>query len=260
LSNIQLELLAKNKLDLGMQINEYLFVLDENGEVKDRKRWNGTAFERLQYYKTKTFFPLTPKQEAAFDLFSNPNFPIRILGGCAGSGKTRIAMFYAFHYLKKGTFQKIFLIRHNVSVGEKNGFLPGDKTQKILPWLGFFKDNLTDTQDDIEALINNGTLEVDCVESLKGRDLKGMYIIVDEAEDLSVEQFRMIGERVSSDSAICFVGDYEQTTQEKYAKNNGLVRALDTLKGNPKVGIVVFDDKEHDNVRSEVSKIFTYLY
>jgi predicted ribonuclease YlaK len=260
LTNEQLEDLAKNKLDLGMQVNEYLIVLDEKGEVIDRKRWNGTSFERLQYYKTKTFFPLTPKQECAFDLLNNPNIPIRILGGCAGSGKTRIAMFYAFHFLKEQKFNKIFVVRHNVSVGEKNGFLPGSKVEKIKGWLGFFEDNLDDTQDSIDDLILMGKLEVDCVESMKGRDLKNSFILIDEAEDLTEEQFKMIGERVSKGSVICFVGDYEQVTQEKYSKSSGLLRALSTLKGNPKVGIVVFDDKEKDNVRSEVSKVFTYQY
>ena len=65
-------------------------------------------------------------------------------------------------------------------------------------------------------------VEVDGVEYMKGRDLKNSFIIVDESEDLTIDQFRVLGERVSTDSVICFIGDFNQTTQEKYKKNNGL--------------------------------------
>jgi phosphate starvation-inducible PhoH-like protein len=165
-----------------------------------------------------------------------------------------------FHFLQKGTFQKVFLVRHNVSVGEKNGYLPGDKFEKIRAWLGFFEDNIDNVQWTIEEMIEKKILEVDTVEYMKGRDIKNSWIMVDEAEDLTVEQFRMLGERVSSGSVINFIGDYNQTSQEKYVKNNGLVRSFETLSGNPRVGVVVFDDRENDNVRSEISKIFSYLY
>jgi phosphate starvation-inducible PhoH-like protein len=243
-----------------MVANEYLIAMDEDGEIKDKLRFTGVEYEKLKYYKTKTFKPLSPKQECAFDLLNNPKIPVKIIAGVAGSGKSRLAMFYAFHFLKEQTYDKIFVVRHNVSVGEKNGYLPGSKIEKIKGWLGFFQDNLDNTQDDIDDLILKGILEVDSVETMKGRDLKRVFALIDESEDLNEDQFKMLGERISSESVVCFVGDYEQVTQEKYASRSGLLRAIRNLKGNPKVGIVVFDDKENDNVRSEVSKIFTYLY
>jgi len=83
---------------------------------------------------------------------------------------------------------------------------------------------------------------------------------IDESEDLTEDQFKMIGERVSAGSVINFVGDYNQVTESKYSKNSGLKRAIKNLAGNPKVGIIVFDDNEKDNVRSEVSKVFTSVY
>ena len=102
-------------------------------------------------------------------------------------------------------------------------------------------------------------VEVDSPEYLKGRDIKNAWILVDECEDLTEEQFAMIGQRTSANSTICFVGDYDQITQDKYKKYSGLKRAINNLAGNENVGILVFDSEE-DNVRSEISKIFTYLY
>jgi predicted ribonuclease YlaK len=162
--------------------------------------------------------------------------------------------------IERGKHQKMFVVRHNVSVGEKNGYLKGNKNEKIEGWLGFLKDNMDSTQLTIQYMIDNGTLEVDGVEYLKGRDIKSSWMIIDEAEDLTEEQFKMIGERASDGSVICFVGDVEQVTQNLYKTNSGLSRAINKLKGNPLVGVVVFDDNENDNVRSDVSRVFTTVY
>jgi len=239
--------------------NQYLIIKDVDGKVIDKGRWDGSKFVKLIYTKFKDFKPKTIKQEFAFDLLANPEIKIKILGGVAGSGKTRLSMMFGMYFLNKGIFERFFVIRHNVSVGEKNGYLPGSKQDKIRGWLGFFEDN-NDTQYTIEEMIAREMIDVDSPEYLKGRDIKNSWILVDEAEDLTEEQFCMIGERPSSDSIICFVGDYDQVTQEKYKKYSGLKRAIKNLAGNPNVGIIVFDDKENDNVRSEISKIFSYLY
>jgi predicted ribonuclease YlaK len=208
----------------------------------------------------KDFKPLSWKQEFLFDMLCNRDINIRIIAGVAGSGKSKVTIKFGLNYITKGLFAKVFLVRHNVSVGEKNGYLKGDKNQKIRGWLGFFEDNIDDTQETIEEMIEHKTLDVDSPEYMKGRDIKNSWIIVDESEDLTEDQFKMIGERLSAGSEINFVGDYEQTTQEAYKKSSGIKRAIEKLAGHPKVGIIVFDDKENDNVRSEASKIFSYLY
>lgn len=246
--------------DLGLLINEYLIIKNQDGEVKDKRRWDGKELKYLNPVKIKGFKPKTVKQECLSDLLSNKNIPIKIVCGVAGSGKTKLTIIHGLHFLQKQEFGRIFVVRHNVGIGEKNGFLPGDKFEKIRAWLGFFEDNILDTQLTIEDMYSRGILDTDAVEYLKGRDLANSWIIIDECEDLSEEQFKMIGERVSDGSVICFVGDYDQATQEKYRTNSGIKRAIEKLAGNSSVGIVVFNDKELDNVRSDVSKIFTSLY
>jgi phosphate starvation-inducible PhoH-like protein len=246
--------------DFDLFINQYIIIKDKEGKVLDKLRWTGTEFAKLTYKNIKNFKPKTDKQSCLFDLLSNKNIPIKIIAGVSGSGKTKSCISYGLYFVGNETYSHLFVVRHNVGIGEKNGFLPGDKFDKIRSWLGFMEDNLDDTQYTIEDLYSKGILKVDGLEYMKGRDLKDSFIIIDEAEDLCEDQFKMLGERPAENSIICFVGDYEQATQDKYKNSSGLKRAINKLVGNPNVGIIVFDDKENDNVRSEVSKIFTYLY
>lgn len=259
-SNEELQSLYEGNNIYNLKNNQYVLIRDSDGKIIDKKRWNGEKLVSLIYQKWKDFKPLTWKQEFLFDMLSNHDAYIRIIAGVAGSGKSKVTIKFGLHYITKGLFSKIFLVRHNVSVGEKNGFLKGDKFTKIRGWLGFFEDNIDDNQETLEEMVDHKTLDTDSVEYIKGRDIKNSWIIIDEAEDLTEAQFKVIGERLSAGSEINFVGDYEQTTQELYKKDSGLKRAINNLAGNPKVSILVFDDKENDNVRSEGSKIFSYLY
>ncbi len=109
-------------------------------------------------------------------------------------------------------------------------------------------------------MLEKKILDVDSPEFMKGRDIKNAWILVDEAEDLTEDQFKMIGERASEGSVLCFVGDYDQITQDKYKKYSGIKRAINNLTDNPLVGIIVYDDLKNDNVRSESIKVFSYLY
>jgi predicted ribonuclease YlaK len=77
---------------------------------------------------------------------------------------------------------------------------------------------------------------------------------------LTEEQLKVIGERVSEGSYICFIGDYNQTSQEKYKSNSGFKRAFEKLKGRPLFGFMSFDNALEDDVRSEISKEFAYYY
>jgi len=250
----------EGKINYNLITNQYLIIKNSSGEVIDKLRWDGERFIKLSRTKLQSIKPKTPKQECLFDLISNKNIPIKIIAGVAGSGKSKIAISHGLHFVQKGEFGKIFIVRHNVSVGEKNGYVKGSKLEKAMAWLGFFEDNIDDQQLNMTDMFDRKILDTDFLEAMKGRDLKNAFIIVDEAEDLTVEQFKMMGERVSYESSICFVGDYNQTTQEKYKSNSGLSRAIEKLAGNPLVGIIVFSDANLDNVRSEASKVFTSIY
>lgn len=246
---------------INLLTNQYLICRREDGTVIDKFRWNGKTLQPLKKAKLKSDFkPKTDKQECLADLLLDTSIPIKLICGVAGSGKSKMSIMYGLNHLQKQTYTKMFVVRHNAGVGEKNGYVPGDKLEKIRAWMGFFEDNIEDNLLTLDDMIAKGMFDTDAVEYMKGRDLKQSWIIIDECEDLTEEQFKMLGERTSEGSAILFVGDYEQTTQEKYKSNSGIVRAINNLAGNPLVGIVVFDDKINDNVRSEASKVFSSAY
>lgn len=259
-SDVEIANFYEGKLDIKINTNQYLILKNKDGEVIDKRRWTGESFAKLTSSKIKGFKPKSIKQECLADLLSNKEIPIKIVSGVAGSGKTRLSVIFGTHFVSRGEYEKLFIVRHNVGIGEQVGFLPGSKLEKIRGWLGFLEDNIDDSQLSIEEMFENGSLDSDSVVYMKGRNLKNSFIIIDEAEDLNEEQFKMLGERVSHDSVICFVGDYEQATQEKYKNHSGLKRAIEKLAGNKYCGIIVFDDKENDNVRSDVSKVFSSIY
>lgn len=240
--------------------NQYVIIKDSEGKTIDKFRYDGEKLCKLKIEMIKGFKPKTVKQECCFDLMSNKDIRCKIIAGVAGSGKTAIALKYGFYFLDKGLVKKIFIVRHNVPIGERNGYLKGTKEDKLCGWLGSIKDNIDDKQNTLEELISKEVIEVEAVESIKGRDIKNSWIIIDEAEDLTEEQFKVIGERVSTGSYICFVGDYNQTSQEKYKSMNGLKRAFTKLKGRPLFGFINFNNALEDDIRSEVSKEFAYYY
>lgn len=246
--------------DYNFIVNQYVIIQDVEGKVIDKRRWDGEKLVPLSYVKIKDFKPKTPKQECACDLLSNKEIPIKIIAGVAGSGKSRLSIVHGLYFVDKQVYSKLFSVRHNVGVGRSNGFLKGSKVEKILAWLGFLRDNMSDRQLTIEEMIGRETLEVDGIEFLKGRDIKDAWMMIDEAEDIDEPVFKMVGERCSEGSVICFIGDLDQATQEEFKKSSGLRRAIEKFQGLPQVGIIVFDDKENDNVRSDVSRIFTKYY
>lgn len=260
LTDEELAAFYEEKLKIEMLINQYLILRNSEQKIVDKLRWDGKKYQKIKYPKINGFKSRNFKQDCLMDLLLNDSVPIKIIAGCSGSGKTCLAVTTGMHLLKKGKFERIFVVRHEVAVGEKIGFLPGDQNTKSKAWLKFFEDNLFGEQSSLSELIERGSVEVDSVSFLKGRSIANSFMIIDECEDLEENQFRMIGERTAMNSVISFVGDIEQVTQEKYRKNSGLKRAIDKLKGNPLVGIVVFDDAVTDNVRSKASKVFSSIY
>jgi predicted ribonuclease YlaK len=123
---------------------------------------------------------------------------------------------------------------------------------------GFFLplvQQLNGGEFELEQLKRNGTLESTIPFYLKGQTFPSTVILVDEAEDLSEKQIRLIGTRVGEDSKIIFDGDYKQAIGNN-GKTNSLVRMCNELKGNEKFACIYLDE----DVRSSTSKIFAQLF
>jgi predicted ribonuclease YlaK len=208
--------------------------------------------------KGDIFKPLNLEQECYFDLLNDDTIPIKVCTGIAGSGKTKSALKFGFHKInsKDSLIEKIMIIRNPVSVGEEVGFFKGDKNEKLACWNNPARDNLeNESMLSFEDMVARGLIEMEIPATMQGRDLKNTWIIVDECQQMTYEQVKMIGSRVAYGSQIIFIGDLDQTFLKKYKDNNGLEK-LYNLRGHQLVGVV--DLKE--DVRSEVSKLFATSY
>ncbi|MDE5715825.1 MAG: PhoH family protein [Anaeroplasmataceae bacterium] len=169
--------------------------------------------------------------------------------GSAGSGKTYLAVVYAVTMLKKGIVQKIILTRPAVEAGESLGFLPGDLKEKVDPYLRPLYDALYDMLglEQTNALIEKQILEIAPLAYMRGRTLENAIIILDEAQNATVEQLKMFLTRLGFNSKMIVTGDCSQVDLPN-SKRSGLKIASEMLKDLKEVGVIefaVFDVVRH---------------
>ncbi len=171
--------------------------------------------------------------------------------GPAGTGKTYLAMALAVVALKNKEIERIVLTRPAVEAGEKLGFLPGDMSQKVDPYLRPLYDALYDFMgvDSYQKLVERGVVEVAPLAYMRGRTLSDSFIILDEAQNTTSEQMKMFLTRLGFNSKVVVTGDVTQTDLPM-GKRSGLAEALEILEGIPEIGIVRLTSK--DVVRHEL--------
>ena len=179
--------------------------------------------------------------------------------GPAGTGKTYLAMALAVVALKNKEIERIVLTRPAVEAGEKLGFLPGDLTQKVDPYLRPLYDALYDFMgvDSYQKLLERGTVEVAPLAYMRGRTLSDSFIILDEAQNTTSEQMKMFLTRLGFNSKVVVTGDITQTDLP-FGKKSGLAEAVDILKDIPAVGIVRLSHQ--DVVRHELVQQIVQAY
>lgn len=171
--------------------------------------------------------------------------------GPAGTGKTYLAVALAVYALKNHEIDKIILTRPAVEAGEKLGFLPGDLSEKVDPYLRPLFDALQEMmgQDAYAKHIERGSIEIAPLAYMRGRTLSNSFIILDEAQNTTREQMKMFLTRMGENSRIVVTGDVTQIDLPKNVKS-GLVDALDVLKDVEGIEIVRLSAK--DVVRHEL--------
>ena len=171
--------------------------------------------------------------------------------GPAGTGKTYLAVAMAVTALKKREVERIILTRPAVEAGEKLGFLPGDLQEKVDPYLRPLYDALFDMlgSDTAQKYLERGTIEVAPLAYMRGRTLNGSFIILDEAQNTTPEQMKMILTRFGFGSHMVVTGDVTQVDLP-VGRKSGLVHAAKVLKDVPGISINYFDEK--DVVRHEI--------
>jgi len=162
--------------------------------------------------------------------------------GPAGTGKTYLAVAYAIDALQSEKVKKIILVRPAVEAGEKLGFLPGDMAQKVDPYLRPLYDALYDMLgfDRVEKMLAQGIIEVAPLAFMRGRTLNDAFIILDEAQNTTVEQIKMFLTRQGFGSTTVVTGDITQIDLPS-EKMSGLRHALKVLKTVDGISFTFFE-------------------
>ena len=165
--------------------------------------------------------------------------------GPAGTGKTFLAMALAIEFLLDKKVEKIVLIRPAVEAGEKLGFLPGDLSQKVDPYLRPLYDAMYQMIgfEKSERLMNREIIEIAPLAYMRGRTLNNSFIIMDESQNTTSEQMKMFLTRMGFGSYAVINGDLTQIDLPK-SIYSGLKDALDLLDGTDGIGFTRFNSKD----------------
>lgn len=168
--------------------------------------------------------PKSVNQEKFILALLDDNTDIVVVGGPAGTGKTYLAMLAAIKALKAGECDRIILTRPAVGVDdEKHGFLPGDLNQKMEPWTRPLLDVLREyyTAAEIAHMLEEQIVEIAPLAFCRGRNFKNSWVVLDEAQNATPSQLKMIMTRIGVGSKIVITGDIEQA--DRKSADNGLL-------------------------------------
>lgn len=165
--------------------------------------------------------------------------------GPAGTGKTYLAVACAVDMIERNEIERILLVRPAVEAGEKLGFLPGDLTQKIDPYLRPLYDALYEMIgfEKVGKMIEKQIIEIAPLAYMRGRTLNNSFVILDEAQNTTPEQMKMFLTRLGFGSRAVITGDITQVDLPRGSKS-GLAQAMEILSGIEEIHITKFDSKD----------------
>jgi len=165
--------------------------------------------------------------------------------GPAGTGKTYLAVGAAVEALQSDRVRRIVLVRPAVEAGERLGFLPGDLSQKVDPYLRPMYDALYDFLgfEKVGRLMERHVIEIAPLAFMRGRTLNESFVIMDEAQNSTIEQMKMFLTRIGFGSKAVVTGDVTQTDLPSH-RVSGLKHVLDILNNVHGVGFTFFDSRD----------------
>ena len=165
--------------------------------------------------------------------------------GPAGTGKTYLAVACAVEALQAEAIRRVVLVRPAVEAGERLGFLPGDLTQKVDPYLRPMYDALYEMLgfDRVSRFIERNVIEVAPLAFMRGRSLNDSFIILDEAQNTTIEQMKMFLTRIGFGSKAVVTGDVTQTDLPA-GRQSGLSHVIEVLRGVEGVAFTFFDARD----------------
>jgi len=216
--------------------------LERAAEADEEPRLPLSDIPSIRTRKT-TIGARTPAQAGYMEALAGHDLVFAL--GPAGTGKTYIAVAQAVAMLATGRVERIVLSRPAVEAGERLGFLPGDMREKVDPYLRPLYDALHDMlpADQVARRIANGEIEVAPLAFMRGRTLAHCYVILDEAQNTTPVQMKMVLTRLGEGARMVVTGDLTQVDLPAGTRS-GLADALDTLEGVAGIGVVRFSEQD----------------
>ena len=262
----------KNEVELLVKIlDNMLYTVEQKGYVEENDVKNFIDSMTLDYdslpqdiidtpvvlhtYKG-TVYAKTKGQKKYLDAVNNHDITFAV--GPAGTGKTYQAVASAVSALKNKIVNKIVITRPAVEAGESLGFLPGDLKEKIDPYLTPLYDALDNMlpQDKIKKYMESKQIEIAPLAYMRGRTLHNAFIILDEAQNLTIHELKTIITRVGENTKIILTGDIEQIDSVYLdSTSNGLSYAVEKLKPHDLSGHMTLIKGERSKVATLASKI-----
>jgi phosphate starvation-inducible protein PhoH and related proteins len=204
--------------------------------------------------RIKQIEPKNKKQREFLNAISE--LPVVFAVGSAGSGKTFLAAAQAYHYLSYEFVDRIVIVRPAIAT-EDLGYLPGDMKEKLDPYLLPLMDAFSDLSNPkmVQDLVHEGAIEVAALAFMRGRTFNNAFIVLDEAQNTTIDQMKMFLTRFGENVKVVITGD---PTQSDIRGENGLQWATRKLRSCKSVAIIQYENK--DVVRSAlVRDILNYL-
>ena len=247
--------------------NQFIMLVSNSAKNKTALARYVSSHEPLRRVKqfkrnTNIFGVETRNREQTFavDLLLDDAVPIVTLVGKAGSGKTLCAIAAGLQQVMEGKqYKKLIVSRPVQPMGRDLGYLPGTMEEKMMPWLAPIQDNLQNLLGDkatLQEYMERGDIEIEAITYIRGRSIANAFMIIDEAQNLSVHELKTIITRVGEGTKIVLTGDIEQI-DNAYVNDtsNGLAYAVEKFKTTELAGHVTLQKGERSPVASLAAKI-----
>ncbi|MGE5545538.1 MAG: PhoH family protein [Solirubrobacterales bacterium] len=186
--------------------------------------------------------PQSEGQQRLIQAIRSHNLSVAL--GPAGTGKTYLAISAAVEAFEEGTVSRIILSRPAVEAGESLGFLPGDLQEKLAPYLRPLYDALSDRLGGkrLRALLADGSIEIAPIAYMRGRTLNNAFVVIDEAQNCTYGQIKMLLTRLGWHSTMVLTGDPDQS--DLLPGLSGLAEIATRLRSLPEVAVVDLDEAD----------------
>ena len=246
--------------------NQFLMLVSSSNEKK-------SALARFINYESKLEKVVEAKesiwglksrnkeQTFSLNLLADPEVPIITLVGKAGCGKTLLAIAAGLdQVLEKQRYKKLIVSRPVQPLGKDIGYLPGTMEEKMRPWLMPIQDNidflLNGKSKSMEMFFDDGTIQIEALTYIRGRSISNAFVIIDEAQNLTIHELKTIITRVGENTKIVLTGDIEQIDSVYLdATSNGLSYAVEKFKNHGLAGHITLIKGERSKVATLASKI-----